>query len=133
VARILLIDDDSLFRSMLSKTLAHFGHTVIEAPDGKEGLKLFPQVNPDLLITDIVMPEKDGFEVLVELRKHRPVVKIIVISGGLRGKTEVYLEMARRLGSTKVLAKPFSIEALIEAINELLPAGEGPAQLPGPV
>ena len=101
MARILLIDDDDTVRTMLRLTLVHFGHTVIEARDGKEGLELFQDANVDLLITDIVMPEKEGLEVLMELRKKHPPVKIIAISGG------DYLHMAKLMGAAKVLAKPF--------------------------
>ena len=115
MARILLIDDDDSVRTMLRLTLAHFGHTVIEARNGKEGLELFQHANADLLITDIVMPEKEGLEVLMELRKKHPPVKIIAISGG------DYLHMAKLMGAAKVLAKPFSTNVLIEAIDELLP------------
>ena len=114
MARILLIDDDDTVRTMLRLTLVHFGHTVIEARDGKEGLELFQDANVDLLITDIVMPEKEGLEVLMELRKKHPPVKIIAISGG------DYLHMAKLMGAAKVLAKPFSTNVLIEAIDELL-------------
>jgi len=124
MARILLIDDDDAVRTMLRLTLAHFGHTVIEARDGKEGLELFQHANVDLLITDIVMPEKEGLEVLMELRKRQPPVKIIAISGG------DYLHMAKLMGAAKVLAKPFSTDVLIAAVNELLPAGGAAAQPP---
>ena len=93
MARILLIDDDDSVRTMLRLTLVHFGHTVIEARDGKEGLELFQNTDVDLLITDIVMPEKEGLEVLMELRKRKhPPVKIIAISGG------DYLHMAKLMG-----------------------------------
>ena len=115
MARILLIEDDDSVRTMLSLTLVHFGHTVIEARNGKEGLELFPHADADLLITDIVMPEKEGLEVLMELRKKDPPVKIIAISGG------DYLHMAKLMGAAKVLAKPFSTNLLIAAIDELLP------------
>jgi DNA-binding response OmpR family regulator len=71
-----------------------------------------------------VMPEKEGLEVLMELRKKHPPVKIIAISGG------DYLHMAKLMGASKVLAKPFSTNVLIAAINELLPGGEAPAQPP---
>ena len=124
MARILLIDDDDSVRTMLRLTLAHFGHTVIEARNGKEGLELFQDANADLLITDIVMPEKEGLEVLMELRKQHPPVKIIAISGG------DYLHMAKLMGAAKVLAKPFSTNLLIEAIDELLPAEGTRAQPP---
>lgn len=129
MARILLIDDDESVRTMLRKTLVHFGHTVIEARNGKEGLELFPQARADLIITDIVMPEKEGIEVLMELRTKQPPVKIIAISGGGRGSAVDYLHIAQQLGAAKVLAKPFANEVLMAAINELL--AEGPA-LPPP-
>jgi len=121
MARILLIDDDDALRTVLRLSLVHFGHTVIEARDGKEGMLLFPQAAADLVITDIVMPEKEGLEVLMELRKRSPGIKVIAISGGGRVNPTDYLHIARKLGAAKVLAKPFSSEALMAAINELLP------------
>jgi two-component system, response regulator, stage 0 sporulation protein F len=126
MARILLIDDDETLRSMLSLTLNHFGHTVIEARNGKEGLKLFAQLQPDLVITDMMMPEMEGFEVLLELRKVRPPVKIIAMSGGTRYGAAEYLRMAELMGAAKSLAKPFSNETLRAAIDGLLPGGSGP-------
>jgi DNA-binding response OmpR family regulator len=120
MARILLVDDDDLLRKVLCLILTKFGHTVIEARDGKDALSLFPKSNADLLVTDLVMPEKEGFEILLELRKRRPPVKVIVISGGVRGETASYLDIAKRLGADKVLAKPFPIETLIATIDELM-------------
>jgi DNA-binding response OmpR family regulator len=120
MARILLIDDDEAVRAMLIGTLNHFGHTVIEACNGKEGLKLFPQSKADIVITDIVMPEKEGLAVLMELRKAQPPVKIIAISGGGRNGKVDYLPTAKLMGAAKVLAKPFSVEVLMAAVNELL-------------
>jgi DNA-binding response OmpR family regulator len=129
VARILLIEDDNTVRTMLCLTLTHFGHTVIEARNGKEGLELFKQADPELVITDIVMPEKEGFTVLRELRtKQVPLVKVIAISGGGKQSAADILRMAKLLGAAKVLAKPFSNEALIAAINELLPNSGALAQ-----
>lgn len=121
MARILLIEDDESVRPMLQRVLTHSGHTVIEARNGKEGLELFATVNADLLITDIVMPEKEGLEVLLELRKQHSRVKIIAISGGGRGLATDYLFIAKQLGAGRVLEKPFSHEALLAAISELLP------------
>ncbi len=121
MARILLIDDDDSLRTMLRLTLSHFGHTVIEARNGKEGLDLFPNAGADLVITDIVMPEKEGIEVLMVLLKVKPTVKIIAMSGGGRGSAADYLRIASQLGAAKVLTKPFLNETLMAAINELLP------------
>ncbi len=131
MARIILIDDDDVFRSMLSQTLEHFGYTVNQASNGKEGLKLLEREAADLVITDIVMPEKEGVEVLMELRERRPHLKIIVISGGGPGSAEDYLGIAKLLGASAALAKPFSNDALLATIEQLLkpvgPSGEPPA------
>jgi YesN/AraC family two-component response regulator len=120
MARILLIEDDDSVRTMLRLTLVHFGHTVIEARNGKQGLALFQHANADLVITDIVMPEKDGLEVVMELREKHPSVKIIAISGVDSGD---YLDSARLMGAAKVLLKPFTNDVLMAAINDLLPGG----------
>lgn len=120
MARILLIDDDDALRTMLRLTLNHFGHTVVEARNGREGLALYPHADVALVITDIVMPEVEGIEVLMELRKVEPRVKIIAISGGGRASATDYLRLARKLGASRVLAKPFSNEALLAAINDVL-------------
>ncbi|MCX6954156.1 MAG: response regulator [Verrucomicrobia bacterium] len=120
MARILLIDDDAAFRTMLRATLTDFGHVVIEARNGKEGMELFPYADAEVVITDIVMPEKEGIEVLMELRNRRPPVKIIAISGAGRAGEVDYLYMAHLLGAAKVLAKPFTNEALCAAINALV-------------
>jgi DNA-binding response OmpR family regulator len=125
MARILLIDDDDLVRRALRHVMVKNGHTVIEAANGKEGLDLFKSAQADLVITDIVMPGKEGTEVLIELRKKTPPVKVIAISGGGRQGTADYLKVAQHLGAAKVLAKPFSGEELLSAIRELLPGGGG--------
>jgi DNA-binding NtrC family response regulator len=132
MARILLIEDDDAVRIMLHTTLAHFGHTVIEARNGKEGLELFKQAKADLVITDIVMPEKEGLEVLMELQiKQLPMVKVIAISGGGRQSAIDNLRAAKFMGAAKVLEKPFSNETLIAVVNELLlPRSVAPTQLP---
>jgi YesN/AraC family two-component response regulator len=130
MARILLIDDDDSVRTVLRLMLNQFGHVVIEARNGKEGMDLFMHANADLVITDIIMPEKEGLEVVKEMRRMVPLVKIIAISGGGRVNPTDYLRMATFQGAAKVLAKPISSDALIGAINEvLLPVNESPAQL----
>jgi len=108
---------------MLRLMLVHHGHTVMEARDGHEGLQLFPSTHADLVITDIVMPEQEGIEVVMALRSEHPGLKIIAISGGGRtNAAEDYLQLARRLGADLTLAKPFASAALLAAIQELLPA-----------
>lgn len=123
MARILLIDDDDAVRSLLHRVLTERGHTVVEATNGDEGLKLYPTAQADLLITDIMMPGKTGLDVLAELRDSHSPFKAIAISGGsLHGK-EDGLRRAKALGAAKVLAKPFSCDVLIAAVDEVLSAG----------
>ena len=105
---------------MLRETLELAGHTVIEARNGAEGVDLFRQAGADLVITDIVMPNKDGLAVLMTLREHVPPMHIIAISGSGPSAGD-YLDRAYRLGAVKVLLKPFSIAALLAAVDELLP------------
>jgi DNA-binding response OmpR family regulator len=121
MARILLIEDHNELRTMLRATLTAARHTVIEARDGNEGLALFRQGGADLVVTDIVMPEKEGFAVLMELRTVQPPVKVIAMSGGgASGSGADYLATATLLGAATVLPKPFRTEALLAAIDELL-------------
>ena len=121
MARILLIDDDDAVRTVMRLTLELVGHTVTEARNGREGLERFRKGGADLLITDIVMPEADGLEVLMEVAKHRPAVRIIAISGGGRLKACDHLHVATMLGAANVLEKPFSPEALLAAVDAVLP------------
>ena len=121
MAQILLIDDDDAVRTALRLLLTHFGHTVIEARNGREGLAVFDDIDADLLITDIVMPERDGLEVLMELHARHPPLKIIAISGGGRHlEAKDCLHTATVMGAAKVLVKPFRNEELMAAVNELL-------------
>jgi DNA-binding response OmpR family regulator len=112
---------------MLARTLVYFGYGVIEARNGIEGLAMFSSCNADLVVTDIVMPGKEGFEVLMDLRKIQPPVRIIAMSGGGRQSPADVLNIAKHLGASRVLAKPFSNELLIATIKELLAeSGECP-------
>lgn len=120
MARILIIDDEPYIRAVLRLTLGQVGHAVAEAADGVKGLALLYGSSFDLVITDIVMPEKEGIEVLMELRKRRDPVPVIAISGGGRASGMDYLDTAKLLGARKVLTKPFNTEALLSAVNEVL-------------
>lgn len=96
------------------------GYKVLEAPNGKEGIKLFREYPVDLIITDLLMPEKDGIEVIMELKRDFPDVNIIAISGGGHVGAEDYLHMAEKLGVQYTLAKPFDREALLKAVRDLM-------------
>ena len=135
MARLLLIDDDDEFRTLLRLTLVHHGHRVCEARNGEEGLAQYALAAPDLVITDIVMPEMEGLDLVMELRKRQPTVKIIAISGGGQIGPDDYLHCASLLGAAVVLSKPFPALTLLAAIDGLLQndtiAADVPSQVPG--
>jgi len=108
---------------MLKEALTRAGYEVTEALDGKEGISLYLKEPIDLVITDIVMPNKEGIETIIELRQSFPEVKIIAMSGGGRIIPEDYLYMAKGLGAKRTFAKPFDLEKLLESIHELLQEG----------
>jgi DNA-binding response OmpR family regulator len=122
MARILIIDDDDQVRKMLRLTLNAAGFDVVEAQDGKVAMKLFHE-DPtlvDLVITDLIMPEKEGIETIIELRRDFPKIPIIAISGGGRIDPNDYLILAKKLGAQITLEKPFSRKDIIDAVNELI-------------
>lgn len=118
--RILIIDDDEQYREMLLYTLQRAGFEVEEAADGEKGIQLQQKKSFDLIITDIIMPNKEGIGTIMELRNDFPNLKIIAISGGGRVVPNDYLEIAEKLGAHRTLSKPFERTELIAAINELL-------------
>src|SRR5919108_2919694 len=99
VARILIIDDDDQIRRMLCQALEQAGYEAVEARDGQEGLEHYRAAPTDLIITDILMPGKEGLETIMELRREVPGVKIIAISGGGQTGNMTFLEIARYLGA----------------------------------
>jgi DNA-binding response OmpR family regulator len=120
MARILVIDDDEQIRTTLRRVLELEGHEVLVAADGKEGVKLFREQGADLIITDIVMPDKEGLETIMELRRDFRDAKIVAISGGGHIDGECYLMMAEQLGAGHTLTKPFEREQLLAAVGEAL-------------
>ena len=118
--RILIIDDDQQFRNKLKQLLERNGYDVIAAPDGKQGLKLYRNAPTDLVITDIIMPEKEGIEVIIELRRDFPGARIIAVSGGGRIDPNEYLNMAKPLGANQTFSKPFDRKKILQAVKELL-------------
>lgn len=117
---ILIIDDDNHVRGMLRQTLERAGYDVLDAPNGKEGMNLYRQDPADLVITDLIMPEKEGIETIIELRREFPDVKIIAMSGGGIIEPETYLRMAKGLGAVRTLTKPIERKDLLEAVREFI-------------
>lgn len=117
--RILVIDDEEPIRTALEQVLTTMGHSVVTAEDGHKAAKLFRAQPFDLILTDIVMPNREGLETIIELRREFPEVGVIAMSGGA-SLSEAYLGMAARLGAHHTLAKPFSQQQLQYAITETL-------------
>jgi DNA-binding response OmpR family regulator len=118
--QILVIEDDFAVRELILQTLSKAGYEVIAAGDGVEGLNLFREKNPALVITDIVMPQKEGLQTIIELRQESPGVKVIAMSGGGRYCNADYLKLARKFGAARTVSKPFMREEMLTAVRELL-------------
>lgn len=125
MARILLVEDEVTFRSVLTAALTRQGHAVIEAGDGRTGLALFKTHGADLVITDVMMPNRDGLEVIMEIRSGKIPTPILAMMGH-PGEADIYLKVAKSLGAQRILAKPFRMEELLGAIDELVPGGTQP-------
>ncbi len=118
---LLIIDDDELVRETLSEILQAAGYGVRTAINGESGLRLFDEQRPNLVITDILMPVKEGIETIHELRKHDRDVKVIAISGGGRAASFLgYLDMAEKLGANASLAKPFTRDQVLDIVATTL-------------
>jgi DNA-binding response OmpR family regulator len=118
MASILIIDDDPEMRTFLAEVVTSAGHAASVAGNGEEGLRLLRKNAPDLVITDIVMPKRDGFEVLLGLHSQKPSPKTIAISGTPADWT--VLKSAKDLGAHETLAKPFTRSDLLELIGVVL-------------
>jgi DNA-binding response OmpR family regulator len=122
MARILVIDDDAHLLSTIEQALSVRGHSVVTATDGIQGERLFRAEPFNLIITDIVMPEREGLETIMVLRREFPHVPVIAMTGmGVHSK--LYLGIATRLGARRVLEKPFSLALLTGAVESLLEGG----------
>ncbi len=122
MARILIIDDEPNMLSMLRRMLHQAGHQVSEAGNGTEGIDSYERDPPDLVITDIIMPKKEGIETIIALHRADPDLPIIAISGGGRSGGVDFLSSAEKLGAHHTLSKPFRGDQLLSAVSECLSA-----------
>lgn len=120
MARILLVDDEPLLRETLKTALQAAGYTVALAPNGEVALKTLAAAPFDLVVTDVLMPETDGLEMIMRIRKQSNNVRIIAMSGGGRMRNMDMLEFAKSFGADTVIAKPFLPKELIAAIKNLI-------------
>jgi len=118
--KILVIEDDDSFRNVLVQMLDKAGFNVIQAENGNQALRLCKDFHPDLVLTDIIMPDKEGLETIQELLEINPNLKIIAMSGGGRFGPNSYLPLAAKLGAKKTLQKPFMRDDLLKAISDVL-------------
>lgn len=119
-SRILIIEDDAEVRELLKTLLSRAGYDISVASNGMEGIHSFRTDPTDLIITDLVMPKKEGLETIVDLLREFPDLKIIAISGGGLDGQNNYLNAARLCGATLTFRKPFKNQEIIDAVNGLL-------------
>ena len=122
MAKILVVDDDEAVRSMLKKMLESDSHDVTTAENGIQALDCMRKQLPDVVIMDIIMPEKEGFETIVEIRRNHPNFRIIAISGGGSIGAANYLKLAKTLGANLTIEKPIRMKDLLTAVRQLVPA-----------
>lgn len=115
-----MIDDDAAVRMTVHTILTGLGYSVICAENGEEGMQLFRSLRPDLVITDIIMPKREGIETIIAIRREQPEAKIIAMSGGGRINCADLLSMARGLGADHSITKPFDVDGLAAVVNQAL-------------
>jgi CheY-like chemotaxis protein len=120
MAHILIIDDDPAVLSLFGQFMESSGYSVALAADGQEGMRMMKQQTPDLIITDIMMPEMDGLEIIRAITKTHPRLPMIAISGGMRNVPVNFLIHAKQFGAHSILEKPVTLADLLQAVQELL-------------
>ncbi len=119
MTRILLVEDDDQYRPLLERLLTRAGHEVVAVSDGAQALPSLMERPADVVITDLIMPGKEGLETIRELRRQWPDLPIIAMSGGGRRQPTDYLRAARMLGAVRTLEKPFAVDDLLATIAEV--------------
>ena len=122
---ILVVEDSEPIRTMVATILEQAGYRVSQADNARDAIAAVGGVSPDLVITDIFMPEGDGFEMLREIRGRTPPIPVIVMSGSAKTGTVNFLDLADHLGAAQVLAKPFKRQQLLDAVASALATAPG--------
>jgi len=120
MAKVLIIDDQPEMRDIMRRSLELAGHEVAEASDGSGGIAQYRSAPADVVVTDILMPDSDGIELISSLRRVDPKVRILAISGGCSAGRVDFLRMAMTLGAKATLTKPFNTAQLQDRVAELL-------------
>lgn len=119
MADIMVIDDDTQALALIRNMLETAGHSVTAVSSGGIALKTFNSFQTDIVVTDIVMPDIDGLEVIVQIKKNNPSTKVIAVSGGGRVVRADFLSMAKSVGADVILRKPFTQEDLLTAVDTI--------------
>lgn len=122
MSTILVIDDDEQGRDMLKQMLETAGYDVLEAADGEEGSKVYRENEPDLVITDIIMPFKGGLETIMNIKKDYPTAKVFAVTGGGRVVKADFLSIAESIGALRSFKKPLDRKELIHAVETTIGA-----------
>jgi CheY-like chemotaxis protein len=117
---ILVIDDDAQVRAVTKTILENAGYAVQTVADGNEASRFLGEIVPHLIITDILLPKKDGLELIQEARRDHPGIRIIAITGGSKVEPDTYLRIAKSFGADQLLAKPFSSQELLRMVEQVL-------------
>lgn len=120
MATILVVDDEEGLRSVARKALEGAGHTVLEAGDGRVAMAILESTVPDLVITDLLMPEQEGLQTIREIRRRRIATSVLAVSGGGRTARMDFLDIAKDIGADRTLAKPFRVRELLTTVEEML-------------
>jgi two-component system, chemotaxis family, chemotaxis protein CheY len=121
MARVLVIDDDELLVKIVVHALSRRGHEVAFALDGDAGVREFESNHFDAIVCDIVMPEKEGVETIQHVRRARPDIGIVAVSGGLGGRAGIdVLDFVEKLGADITIRKPFQMSALCDAVDQAI-------------
>jgi DNA-binding NtrC family response regulator len=118
--KILVVDDEDAIRSMICVVLKADDREFVEAANGTEAKHLIESSSFDLVISDVIMPDCDGIELVMSIRQKRPDLPVIIMSGGGRVQAAHYLNLAEKLGAARVFEKPFDTTALRTAVSDLL-------------
>lgn len=120
VKHILVVDDDEMMRAFVKELLSAHNFIITEAANGKDGLKQFRDNTPDLVITDIIMPEMEGISFIRAMRDINKEIPIIAMTGNIHGRMEEYLQISEQLGADAVLRKPVKSQEFLDAIHKLI-------------
>ena len=118
--QVLLIDDDPALLGLMAHAFATAGYETLTAENGRKGLRVLDRCSPDLVVTDIVMPEMEGIGAILQIKRRPRPPKIIAISGAGPGGRRDYLSWAKHLGADEVLAKPFRMSQILALASRLI-------------